>query len=270
MEPHTCYVICAVQRSGSFLLCEALKNTGLAGVPEEYFLCEEQGRWEDEDDWWNRHYRVTSRDEYLRKVFEVGTTPNGVFGVKIMWNYFPYMLRNLRELPEYAGLETPELMKRLFSNPKYIWITRQDKVRQAVSWAKAGQTGVYAWGKGEVLPPQEPKFDFAFINNMHELILEGEAGWANFFEACGIKPFKVIYEEFVEAYEQTALDILDYLSVPYPENLVFGERKLQKQADLLNGKWVEKYIQIKQEQRLPFWLVTLKSVFKKIKNERLS
>jgi LPS sulfotransferase NodH len=264
MELHTCYVICGVQRSGSFLLCEALKNTGLAGVPEEYFLCEEQGRWEDEEGWWNRHFRVTSREAYLRKVFEVGTTPNGVFGVKIMWNYFPYMLRNLQELPEYAGLEAPELMERLLSTPKYIWITRRDKVRQAVSWAKAAQTKVYAWGKGETLLPQEPKFDFTFINNLHELILEGEAGWANFFDACGVKPFTVVYEELVDAYEQTALDILDYLNVPHPDKLVFGERRLQKQADALNEQWTEKYIRIKQEQRFPFWLIRVKSVFEKM------
>ncbi|MBA2364790.1 MAG: hypothetical protein H0V86_14810, partial [Chloroflexia bacterium] len=37
MHPHTSYLICGTPRSGSFLLCEALKNTGLAGMPEEYF-----------------------------------------------------------------------------------------------------------------------------------------------------------------------------------------------------------------------------------------
>ena len=31
------YLICGIPRSGSFLLCEALKNTGIAGVPEEYY-----------------------------------------------------------------------------------------------------------------------------------------------------------------------------------------------------------------------------------------
>jgi LPS sulfotransferase NodH len=38
MQPHTSYLICAATRSGSFLLCEALKTTGLAGQPEEYFI----------------------------------------------------------------------------------------------------------------------------------------------------------------------------------------------------------------------------------------
>ena len=31
------YLVCATQRSGSTLLCELLKDTGVAGRPEEYF-----------------------------------------------------------------------------------------------------------------------------------------------------------------------------------------------------------------------------------------
>ena len=31
------YLVCATQRSGSTLLCEALKATGVAGRPEEFF-----------------------------------------------------------------------------------------------------------------------------------------------------------------------------------------------------------------------------------------
>ena len=35
--PSSSYLICATPRSGSTLLCEALKGTEVAGVPEEYF-----------------------------------------------------------------------------------------------------------------------------------------------------------------------------------------------------------------------------------------
>ena len=45
MKPHISYVICAVRRSGSFLLFEALTNTGLAGNPQEYFINNGEG-WE--------------------------------------------------------------------------------------------------------------------------------------------------------------------------------------------------------------------------------
>ena len=76
---HTAYVICAVQRSDSFLLCAALKNTGLAGIPEEYFSYHEDGEnWEN--DWWARQHGVTSRSAYFELVLAKGTTANGVFG----------------------------------------------------------------------------------------------------------------------------------------------------------------------------------------------
>jgi LPS sulfotransferase NodH len=243
MKPQISYVICAVQRSGSFLLCEALKNTGLAGFPEEYFLYGEG--WEDHP--WARQHGVITRRDYLNLVFEKGTSANGVFGTKIMWNYFHTMLKSLREVPEYKDLDAPQLMASLFPNVHYIWIVRRDKVRQAVSWAKAGQTDVYAWPHGEPpIPKREPFFDFEFIDLLHNLIIEGEVGWQSLFETCGVQPFKVEYEELVEAYEPTALRILDYLHVSYPKNLVFGERRLQKQADALNEEWVQRYIEMKQ------------------------
>src|SRR5204862_7996684 len=36
-SPSRSYLICATPRSGSTLLCEALKAGGIAGIPEEYF-----------------------------------------------------------------------------------------------------------------------------------------------------------------------------------------------------------------------------------------
>lgn len=243
MKPEICYVICAVQRSGSFLLCEALRNTGLAGFPEEYFL-DQQG-WESSP--WARRHGVVSRRDFLNLVFEQGTSSNGVFGTKVMWNYFPAMLKSLRELPEYEGLSAPELMACLFSNVHYIWIVRRDKVRQAVSWAKAGQTGVYAVHKGESpIPQREPAFDFQFIDQLYHLILEGEAGWQDFFAEAHVQPLTMVYEELVDAYEQTAIRALDYLKVAHPRNVVFGERKLQRQADGLNEAWVRRYCEMKQ------------------------
>jgi LPS sulfotransferase NodH len=111
---------------------------------------------------------------------------------------------------------------------------------------------VYAWPKGETpAPKREPTFEFEFIDRLHNLVIEGEAGWQSFFEACGVQPFKVEYEELVEAYETTALRVLDYLHVSYPKDLVFGQRRLQKQSDALNEAWVQKYIQMNQANRAP-------------------
>ncbi|MBE9506501.1 MAG: hypothetical protein IMY86_00490, partial [Chloroflexi bacterium] len=53
MRPHTSYLICATNRSGSSLLCEALKNTGIAGRPEEYF-------WRDDEPFWSERWSVST------------------------------------------------------------------------------------------------------------------------------------------------------------------------------------------------------------------
>jgi len=76
-------------------------------------------------------------------------------------------------------------------------------------------------------------------------VLVSETGWVDFFKICGVEPFKVVYEDLVEAYEQTALSVLDHLDIPYPESLAFGKRKLQKQANGLNDEWAERYTRIK-------------------------
>ena len=162
---------------------------------------------------------------------------------------FPRVVHVLQELPEYSGLEAPQLLRTVLPNLHYIWIVRTDKVRQAVSWTIAAQTDIYAAWQAEIQPPkQEPVFDFEQIELLHNLILEGEAGWQSFFQANSIVPFKVVYEELVKTYEEIALRILDFFGIFYPKNLVLAERRMQKQATDLNEEWVEKYRAIKQKR----------------------
>jgi len=240
-------MICAIQRSGSFLLCEILKNTGLAGHPEEYFLYHPNGSNFEKSAWAQQH-GVTDRREFIQLVKKSGTSANGVFGAKLMWNYFHEAIAALQELPEYRALAPHALLQAVFPNLHYIWIVRNDKVRQAVSWAIAAQTGIYAAWQAEVQPPiKTPVFDFEQIDLLHRLVLEGETGWASFFKANNITPMKVIYEEMVDAYEETGLRALDFLGVPYPDNLVFGlERKVKKQATAINELWAAEFRKIKR------------------------
>ena len=245
-EIKTSYVICAVQRSGSSLLCEVLKNTGLAGVPEEYFLYHPEGsNWENSP--WAQQNGATTRQAYIDLVRERGTTANGVFGTKLMWNYFPDVISWLQEMPAYRTSRPASLLEMLFPNLHYIWMIRDDKVRQAVSWSMAAQTGMYAaWQATVQSPKQKPVYDFEQIDLLCGLILEGEAGWGTFFESNAITPMKVIYEELVAAYEETGLRILDFLGVPYPDDLVYGEdRRLKKQATRMNEEWAQRYREMK-------------------------
>jgi LPS sulfotransferase NodH len=73
-----------------------------------------------------------------------------------------------------------------------------------------------------------------------------EFAWRKYFEVCGVKPFTVIYEELVTAYEETALLILSDLGIPCPEPLALAERRLKQQADALSEEWVKQYYHLKR------------------------
>lgn len=239
MRPHTSYLVCATPRSGSFLLCEALKNTGLAGWPEEYF-------WRDDGPFWSERWGVSNYADYLDKAIEEGTTPNGVFGAKVMWGYFDDFVSKLQQLPKYRELTMPNLLAVVFPNLHYIWIMRRDKVRQAVSFWKAIETGIWAWSTDEPpTPAKEPTFNFEAIDHLKNEIEQHEAAWQRYFADCRVEPFTVVYEELVSAYEATALAALRYLNIPIPKDLVFAERRLKKQAAALSEQWMERYYQLR-------------------------
>ena len=73
MEPSQSYVICCVQRTGSWLLAHTLRDTGYAGRPSDY-LDEEERKTRSQE------WGLPSDDlaVYLPAMREHATTPNGV------------------------------------------------------------------------------------------------------------------------------------------------------------------------------------------------
>ncbi len=244
MQPHTSYIICATPRNGSTLLCEALKNTGLAGQPEEYFGMRDSPVWQ-------ARWGVSTHAEYIAETIKQGTTPNGVFGAKMMWGYFDTFVSRARQLPAYKEIQTvPDLIASIFPNPHYIWIRRRDTVRQAVSHAKARQTNIWAVSGDEIqLPTQKPLFSFEQIDFMVHEIEAHEAAWQRYFVDNGIKPFVVIYEDLITRYEETACEILAYLDIPITEPLTFAARCLRQQADEESEQWIQRYHQLKTQKK---------------------
>lgn len=233
----TSIIVCSCQRSGSSLFCEALGNTGYAGIPSEYFLELEEGDLA-------RNNGIRTRQEYLNLVRASGTTPNGVFGIKLMWNYFGKTIDKLKEIEEFENQKPHAIMEDLFPNPRYVWVVRENRVAQAVSWAIAAQTGKYS-SPQKAKSDKESRFDFEYIDNLYRLIEESEAGWQNYFQQARIEPITIVYEEFVRDYEGTALRTLNSLGINIPENIKFGKKDLKKQANRINEEWIEKYKQMK-------------------------
>lgn len=236
MQPRCSYLICATPRNGSSLLCEALDNTEGAGHPNEWFW-NESGNAET---WGLKHYPYA---EYLRAVLQHGSTPSGVFGVKVMWGYLADIASRMRQIPQYTTLDLPDLFGEVFPNLHYIWITRRDTVRQAVSHWKAIQTDIWQTSDDEEQrSAREPVYDFDAIHHLVHEIREHDAAWSRYFTDNGIEPFTVTYEEFVDQYAATITDVLRFLGMAPPADLGVSRRRLTRQADAQSEEWVQRYL----------------------------
>jgi LPS sulfotransferase NodH len=54
----------------------------------------------------------------------------------------------------------------------------------------------------------------------------------------------VVYEDFVENYEETALGVLRHVGVEEPESAHF-ERRMQRQTDDVNRAWARRFSELK-------------------------
>ncbi|MDF3037818.1 MAG: Stf0 sulfotransferase, partial [Thermomicrobiales bacterium] len=137
-QPPT-YLILATPRSGSTLLGQGLQATGLAGEPREFFGHKMA--------FWMERWRTPDLPGYAVRLIQTRATPNGVFGAKLLYRQLLHLEMLARQDPELAGLPLGGILAGLFPNLHLIWNTREDKVRQAISWFKARQTGV--WGQDQ-------------------------------------------------------------------------------------------------------------------------
>ena len=244
VRPRKSYFICTTARSGSSLLCNVLSATGVAGNPDEYF-----GE-NDQTAWGKKWGESSSYNDHLDRVFREATTPNGVCGVKMFiadgYNdeYLYDFTRKASALPRYEGrgLSVPEMVADLFPSLHYIWLTRRNKVRQAVSFSKALQTTVWmSYRRRETRKPQPAAYDFQHIRRqLHRLVLQ-EAQWQEYFNAAGVTPLTIVYEDFAQDYNQTIRRVLDFLDLKLPEDFWLQKPYLVKQADEESERWVQRY-----------------------------
>ncbi|WP_264001483.1 Stf0 sulfotransferase family protein, partial [Mycolicibacterium gadium] len=116
----TAYLVLASQRSGSTLLVESLRATGVAGEPQEFFQYLPNTSMSPQPKEW---FSDTDDESILRLldpliegkpdlapaeiwrdyIRTVGRTPNGIWGGKLMWNQTALLLSRAKDLPERSG-----------------------------------------------------------------------------------------------------------------------------------------------------------------------
>jgi LPS sulfotransferase NodH len=223
-RPSLAVLVCGTPRAGSGLLSEALRNTGLVGQSDDFF---EAGRVRTLAERWGEH----TPDRYLERALEEGSTPNGVFGGRLSLGG----LLTLRQMLAAAPRALPPT--------RYVWIVRRDRLRQAISWVRAEQSGTWAHLAGEpVLAVGRPRFDARAITRRLAEIESQEAAWRAWFDAAGATPVRVAYEDLAADYEGTACRVARALAIDLPRTVHLGKRAMVAMADTTTDRWVRRFV----------------------------
>lgn len=240
------YVIASVPRSGSTLLCRMLWDTGGAGAPKEYLNPMQLRDWEVRlgKTWARRvgHALAGGRAaglvrgrgwsearllEHLERVRSRRTDPTGWFGLKIHRHHFEGWFTS-------RGWDAESILR----PDRWIRIRREDRVAQAVSWARALQTGRWASHQRASLPAlYRPR-------QIERLALEidrQEACWDEYFAGAGRTPLCLTYEQLVGDFEGTIRRVLAHLEVSGAAEARVAEPALRSQTDSVNADWIERY-----------------------------
>ena len=253
--PDRAYLVCATPRSGSTLLCETLRATGVAGRPLEHFEVfrasslprQPREHFEGLDDpavlgllspldppnpdpepsadWWARIRRE-------------GTTDNGVWGGKLMWGHVPDLLLRARELDAVGDdAELDDVLTALLgAGLQLVFVSREDKVAQAVSLWTAVQT--QTWRAGHGVPAADAQYAFAGIDHLVAQLEEHDRAWRRWFEATGRTPHVVTYEALAADVPATVGAVLDAVGLPGVE---VPAPATERQGGSRSQEWAARY-----------------------------
>jgi LPS sulfotransferase NodH len=238
-HPRRCYVVCTIPRSGSNLLTDGLRDTRRAGMPKQFFLPKAEARYGAE-------LGIDSAADYgayVGGIVNTKITRNEVFGFKLMSWYLDHFFARLREAHSFGNSTTSdlELLRSAFPRLRFIRIVRRHKLRQALSTARALQTGLWKVQEGKNML-REPEFDPDLIEqSLHEAERQDKL-WDDFFQRIAVKPFEVEYERLCQDYEATVRAALNFLKIKLPPGARVGPPVTTRQADEISRMWEERFI----------------------------
>lgn len=130
----------ATPRTGSTLACSLLASTNVLGAPESYFRVEDEEAWADRLGVHVAGGRARDHRAFVMAVRAAGSTANGVFAARVMWGSVE---RVVEGLAPPAGQPDAVTLQGAFGPLAFVHLTRADVIAQAVSWARAEQTGYW-------------------------------------------------------------------------------------------------------------------------------
>lgn len=238
-RPRWSYIVWFTQRVGSTLVTQALEDTKIAGRPREWLQADSAGE---------LLARYGSRDVFeLRDSLWLQGTTNGVLGLK--YGMAPALHAALTELFRglVQGADERAAWEAMFPACRHIHMTRRDRIRLAISWWRAIQSG--EWHRpvrpdtvvGNARRPSvEVRYDAAAIAHLLSEVDQRETAILDVFSRWSVVPHSIAYEEVVASYDRTLLALLRFLDAP--DDLPIPPAAFAQLADDTSDRWYAQFL----------------------------
>lgn len=227
-QPKTTYVIATNPRTGSWLLADCLDKTGVAGKPGEWFSRLEEIKI-------RKAFPALNYEEYVKFVCAQSCTTNGVSAIKMHRHDFDILSGKLME-----ERESMRCVADVLGDAKWIYLTRQDKARQAISYVLARATHEWWRTKDQEQCFKDVEYDEYAIRQAEEELEYLDGAWDGWFIRNGIEPLRLVYEHDLEHNEtRTTRRVLNELGIYHPAEI--APSNLVRQANARNEEWLERY-----------------------------
>lgn len=237
------YVLATSPRSGSTLLCRLLRETGCAGRPESYFHRPSVEAWRDGV---SAPHEATAPEQLravLSEALKTGRGEGNLFGLRLQRHSCAFFFEQMRLLFP-AGTEA-ELFDQAFGPTRFVYLTREDKLAQAVSYIRAQQTGL--WHRHvdgseieRLSAACEPEYDAGRIAEQVAEFERMEAEWQDWFAEQDIMPLRLTYDELSADPKGTVARVLKFLGQD-PAQADCAEPDTARLSDEVNAAWIARF-----------------------------
>jgi len=241
-------VICTVPRSGSWLLAELLELSGCCGRPREYFRPDYEAIYAHE---WLLAENYSFGD-FLAGARAAGSTPNGIFAVKLHWSQYSSLLDRLNFPGAPGSPKGLNMIAEVFPRPTFVHLQRDDVAAQAISWFRAIYTDTW-WDTREpsrpspVLPEKLNKTHIVTITRLETTLKEHNVLWRQALDDSEHPVINVNYADLCDHYPATARRLMRELGLS-SDDAPLSPQRLRRQADNVSQAWLKCYLRSRKDK----------------------
>lgn len=233
-KPSKILIIASTPRCGSHMLGHALHKTNCFGFPLEYVNTRNFAEWK-------KRFHKESLEEVIKEIQQRRTSQNGVFGIKVHYSH----------IKQFGNFR---MLKRIFPDAYYVFLTRKDVLKQAVSLSIARQSGV--WIAGQTPAKATLTYNFNTIDRCLRETIHNNAAWHYNLTVNGCNFIAMDFDSVRTDLVGSIQCIANFMGIDVALGDIPKEQITESQSKEINTAWEKQFLADYEDETTYFKLMS--------------